>query len=83
MEYCSGVQFTAGNLFYDFTTAQNKAYGNNLKLVNGKWCIYSGDVNQDGFIDINDQSQVFIDNINWRYRLYSNGLEWRFIYGNK
>ena len=58
-----GVQFSAGNLSYDFTTAQNKAYGNNLKLVNGRWCLYSGDVNQDGFIDINDQSQVFIDNV--------------------
>jgi hypothetical protein len=60
----AGVQFTAGNLTYDFTTAQNKGYGNNLKLVNGKWCIYSGDVNQDGLIDINDLTQVFIDNIN-------------------
>jgi len=59
----STVQFASGNLFYDFTTDQSKAYGNNLKLVNGKWCIYSGDVNQDGFIDINDQSQVFVDNI--------------------
>ena len=57
------VQFSAGNLTYDFTTAQNKAYGNNLKLVNGKWCMYSGDVNQDGFINLTDQSQVFIDNI--------------------
>jgi hypothetical protein len=59
----SSVQFNAGNLAYDFTTAQNKGYGNNLKLVNGKWCIYSGDVNQDGLINITDQSQVFIDNI--------------------
>ena len=59
----SGVQFTSGNLSYDFTSAQNKGYGNNLKLVNGKWCMYSGDINQDGFINITDQSQVFIDNI--------------------
>ena len=59
----SGVQFTSGNLSYDFTTAQNKGYGNNLKLVNGKWCMFSGDINQDGFINITDQSQVFIDNI--------------------
>lgn len=59
----TGLQFNAGLLNYDFTTAQNKAFGNNLKFVNGKWCIYSGDVNQDGLIDLNDQSQVFIDNI--------------------
>ena len=59
----TSAQFSAGSLTYDFTTAQNKAFGNNLKLVNGRCCIYSGDVNQDGFIDINDQSQVFVDNV--------------------
>lgn len=59
----SSVQFSTDILTYDFTTAQNKSYGNNLKLVNSKWCIYSGDVNQDGFINMTDQSQVFIDNI--------------------
>jgi hypothetical protein len=59
----AGAQFSAGNLTYDFTTAQNKAYGNNLKLVNGKWCIYSGDVNQDGFINISDVDLVYQDNI--------------------
>ena len=56
--------FTNSILTYDFTTAQNKAYGNNLKLINGNWCIYSGDVNQDGFVDITDLTQVFNDNIN-------------------
>ena len=43
--------FSAGSLVYDFTTAQNKAYGNNLVLKGTKWCIYSGDVNQDGTVD--------------------------------
>lgn len=60
----SAVQFTSGLLNYDFTSAQNKAYGNNLKLINGKWCIYSGDVNQDGFINSNDLNLVFNDNVN-------------------
>jgi hypothetical protein len=60
----STVQFNSGNLTYDFTTAQNKAYGNNLKSVNGKWCIYSGDVNQDGSIQVTDLNLVFTDNIN-------------------
>ena len=56
--------FTNGVLTYDFTTASNKAYGNNLKLINGKWCIYAGDVNQDGFIDVQDLNLVFNDNVN-------------------
>lgn len=29
----------------------SKAYSGNLKLINGKYCIYCGDVNQDGAID--------------------------------
>jgi hypothetical protein len=56
--------FTANSLTYDFTTGQNKAYGNNLKLVGTKWCILGGDVNQDGVVGTADLNQVFIDNIN-------------------
>jgi hypothetical protein len=51
-------------LTYDFTTGQNKAYGNNLKLVGTKWCIYGGDVNQDGFVETADVNLVFSDNVN-------------------
>ncbi len=56
--------FTSSSLAYDFTTAAYRAFGNNLKLINGKWCIYSGDVNQDGFVDAIDLNLVFIDNVN-------------------
>ena len=28
----TGVQFTSGNLTYDFTSTSDKAYGNNLKI---------------------------------------------------
>jgi hypothetical protein len=46
-------------LSYDFTTAAGKAYGSRLKAIgNGKYGIYSGDVDQDGDIDSLDQSQV-------------------------
>lgn len=39
--------------------AQNNAYGDNQKEVEpGVFAIYSGDVNQDGFIDILDQGLV-------------------------
>lgn len=56
--------FTNSILTYDFTTASNKAYGNNLKLINGKWCIFAGDVNQDGFVNPQDLNFVFNDNVN-------------------
>lgn len=43
---------------YNFTTLSTQAYGNNLKYKNGKWCLYSGDINQDGIIDATDFSMV-------------------------
>ncbi|MBK6876389.1 MAG: hypothetical protein IPG99_08025 [Ignavibacteria bacterium] len=39
---------------YDFTTDSSKAYGNNQIKKESKWCIYNGDINQDGFIDGSD-----------------------------
>jgi hypothetical protein len=56
--------FTTNSMSYDFTTGQNKAYGNNLKLVGTKWCINGGDVNQDGFVETADVNLVFTDNVN-------------------
>lgn len=55
--------FSNGMLTYDFTTGASKAYGNNLKLIGSKWCIYSGDVNQDGFINSQDLNSVYSANI--------------------
>jgi hypothetical protein len=56
--------FTSNALTYDFTTAANKAFGNNLKLIGTKWCIFGGDVNQDGFVETIDLNLVLTDNIN-------------------
>jgi hypothetical protein len=44
-------------LTYDFTTAANKAYGNNMMLVDtGVYGLYSGDLNSDANIDGFDYS---------------------------
>jgi hypothetical protein len=56
--------FAANSMSYDFTTGQNKAYGNNLKLVGAKWCIYGGDVNRDGFVEAIDLNLVYTGNVN-------------------
>jgi endonuclease G len=58
--------FTSYALSYDFTSAQTQAYGNNLKqIVPGtKWCIYSGDVNQDGYVNVTDLIAVNNDAFN-------------------
>jgi hypothetical protein len=47
-----GIQFTKGDtVTYDFTTGAEKAFGNNLVLVDTKYCMFCGDVNQDGYVD--------------------------------
>ena len=48
-----------GSYNYDFTTAANKAYGNNIILKSGKYCNYSADVNQDGFVNLTDVIIIF------------------------
>ena len=49
------AQNTAIN--YDFTTAANKAFGSRQRdLLDGRFAIYSGDVNQSGAITLTDQT---------------------------
>jgi len=54
---------------YNFTTASSQAYFNNLRLKGPKYCLYSGDVDQNGFINLNDLLSIYND-------AYS------FVYGN-
>lgn len=50
-----GETYSAGtSMSYDFTTAQSQAYGNSMVLKNGKYCLISGDLNEDGFVNGND-----------------------------
>ena len=51
-------QFSANYASYNFTVNANKAFGDNMILKGSKWTIYSGDVNQDGVIDIDDNSLI-------------------------
>ncbi|MDQ3194251.1 MAG: aryl-sulfate sulfotransferase [Bacteroidota bacterium] len=39
---------------YDFTSSQSQTFGNNAKFKLLRYCSYSGDVNQDGFVNLND-----------------------------
>jgi len=50
---------------YDFTTTSSQAYGNNLKLKGSKYCLYSGDVNQDGYITLFDVILIYNDASNF------------------
>lgn len=56
-----GENFVKGSISsYDFSSSSSQAFGNNLKKVGTKWSIYSGDINQDGVIDLEDL--VYVDN---------------------
>jgi hypothetical protein len=52
----SALPITFGTITnYDFTTSVSKAYGNNLKNMGGGFfAVYSGDVTQDGTINLTD-----------------------------
>ena len=60
----SGQSFTSGALSYDFTSAATQAYASNMMQIGSKWCLYSGDVNQDGYINLTDLNQVNNDSYN-------------------
>ena len=48
---------------YNFTTESNKAFGNNMiEVESGVWAFYSGDINQDGFIEGSDFPLLFNSN---------------------
>lgn len=50
---------------YDFTADSSTAYGNNQVRKGNIFCIYSGDINKDGIIDIVDQSLLENDAFNY------------------
>lgn len=57
--------FTSGNLNYDFTLSSSQAFGSNQILKGTKFCIYNGNVNQDGVIDGSDMSLADNDAFNF------------------
>lgn len=60
-----GEAYNLGSTFsYDFTTASSQAFGNNMMQADAspvKYAIYTGDVNQDGAIDLTDVIQTYND----------------------
>ncbi len=61
----SPVSHTSLSTFsYNYTNALSQAYGNNQIQADAspvRYAIYSGDVNQDGFIDLTDVIMVYND----------------------
>jgi hypothetical protein len=64
----TALTFTTNvNVTYDFTTAANKAYGNNMKQAGSVWVLYGGDANMDGYIDAFDIAILVAENGGFGY----------------
>jgi len=56
------VLFSSGNLNYDFTVAPEMAFGSNMALIDSsplRYGLYSGDINQEGHVDLADVLSVY------------------------
>lgn len=51
-------QFLNREFYYNFTLSPSMAFGSNMMLKGVRWCFYSGDVDQNGFIDGIDMGMV-------------------------
>ncbi|MEO8209772.1 MAG: hypothetical protein ABI840_04390, partial [bacterium] len=58
--YTLGIQFN-----YDFTTAASQAYGSNMIQKGTKFCIFGGDVLQDGIVELADNTLIDNDAFNF------------------
>jgi glucose/arabinose dehydrogenase len=57
-----GIYLTRGNLsYYDFTDDTVKTFGGGTKLKGSKYCLISGDCNQDGIINAIDRAAVIFN----------------------
>ncbi|MFZ1320723.1 MAG: FG-GAP-like repeat-containing protein [Ignavibacteria bacterium] len=63
----TAVSYTAlSTINYNFSNLSTKAFGNNQIQVDAspvRFAIYSGDVNQDGIVDLTDMSLIFNDGL--------------------
>ncbi|MBK8550217.1 MAG: hypothetical protein IPL53_03830 [Ignavibacteria bacterium] len=53
------LSFTSNHVAYNFTSDSAKAFGNNMKKSGSKWLIFTGDADQNGFIDLTDVLNVY------------------------
>ena len=60
----NAINCTAATPVYDFSTAANKAFADNqVEVEPGVWAMFTGDINQDEFIDVFDYGQFNDDNL--------------------
>ena len=72
----STVSFVSGVATnYDFTTSASQAFADNQIMVDsGVYALYTGDLNQDGFIDANDFPLFDTDNLSGLFGNYASDI---------
>lgn len=55
------VMFISDTVAYDFTTSLNKAFGNNMVMVNGKASFFTGESENNGIVDLSDLLRIHND----------------------
>ncbi len=73
--WSSNAVLLTENTFYDFSTAANKAYGDNQTEVEpGIWALYTGDINQDENVDLLDLSNLENDITNFQFGYFATDI---------
>lgn len=52
------LPFNTGSIIYNFSDASSKTFGGNVIFKGSRYCLYGGDVNQDGTLDTGDMTPV-------------------------
>lgn len=60
-----GININAGVNYYDMTSTVSQAYGSNMVLKGSRYCVYSGNINNDQIIDSDDLSKIENDVFNF------------------
>jgi len=69
------VFFTGNPVSYDFTNAVSQAFSKNLKILNdGKTSLFSGDVNQDGLVNLTDFTAIEVSKQVFLYGYFTDDL---------
>jgi len=67
--------FNGGMTTFDFTISISQAYGNNMvEVENLQFAIFSGDVNQDGYIDASDLLIIDNNTFNFAFGYFSTDI---------
>jgi hypothetical protein len=62
------ININTDSIYFNFSSSQSSAFGNNLfQFADGNYAIWSGDVNQDQYINAGDYSQIESGAINLQY----------------